>query len=119
MRVEIVDDYTLEVTGLDESGVPAEPRVNAVQLLGLALAQCTYTVLATYGERLNVSASGIRIALKMTPQEAPKRISAISMDVRWPDLPESRLDAATRAARHCTVHATLSPGVEVDVLVDN
>ena len=57
--------------------------------------------------------------VQMTVDGRPKRVTAITVDVKWPSLPESRLDAATRAARHCTMHATLGDVVEIDVLVDH
>ncbi len=111
-------ELTLRQIGQDGLVLPPGAHLDAVQLLACALGSCTWTTMSTYGERFDTSAQDIEIRVRWALGEAPKRVAKMSLDIRWPSLPESRLDAATRAARHCTIHATLSHGCEVDAFVD-
>jgi uncharacterized OsmC-like protein len=110
---------TLRQIGAVGMQMPAQTHLDAVQLLACALASCTWTTLATYGERFDTSADDIEIKVRWALGDGPKRVATMSLDISWPSLLESRLDAATRAARHCTIHATLTHGCEVDAFVDH
>ena len=112
-------ELTLRQIGRSGLTLPADAHLDAVQLLACALGSCTWTTMATYGERFDTSADDIEIRVRWALGEGPKRVASMSLDIRWPSLPESRLDAATRAAKHCTIHATLSHGCEVDAFVDH
>jgi uncharacterized OsmC-like protein len=83
-----------------------------------ALGWCTAKVLISYGERIQADTAELSVRLKWGYAEKPYRIGQVDMQIRWPALPESRLDAATRAAAFCTIHNTLKEGVEVDTLVE-
>ena len=109
----------VRISQLHEPGVPAEPFVDSVGLLACALAQCTFTVLKTYGERLSLDGADVSVVIRWQMATGPKRVGGMSMDVHWPSLPESRLDAATRAAKHCPVHHSLAHEMDVDVFVDH
>lgn len=110
---------TLRRIGAAGLETPATTHLDAVHLLACALGSCTWTTLATYGERFDTSADDVEIKVRWALGDGPKRVASMSLDITWPSLPESRLDAATRAARHCTIHATLSHSCEVDVFVDH
>ena len=45
--------------------------------------------------------------------EDPFRIKKIDMEIDWPELPESRMGAAWRAAAMCTIHNTLAHPPEI------
>jgi len=120
MVISDVAEFGLTIRQIGTAGMqmPAETHLDAVQLLACALGSCTWTTLSTYGERFDTSADDVEIKVRWAMGDGPKRVASMSLDISWPSLPESRLDAATRAARHCTIHATLSHGCEVDAFVD-
>jgi uncharacterized OsmC-like protein len=123
MEIHIVSATEIKLYRLQESGFTIhaddpELHFGSIQMFITSLAQCTFSVLASYGERFGTSADDITIRMQWTYAERPRRrIAAISMQVHWPSLPESRLDAATRAARYCTLHNTLQEGLEAETLV--
>ncbi len=119
MKVEVESENQIRISALHEPGIGEEPFVDAIGLLGCALAQCTFGVLRQYGERLGLEGDDLNVVVKWEMTDGPKRVGAMSIDVNWPSLPESRLDAATRAARHCPVHSSFTRGMEVDVFVDH
>ena len=124
MRIHIRSETEVDLSQLHEAGfeVSSEesaPAFGAMQMFAAAVAMCTHAVLASYGQRCGAPADGIRIRVRWRYAERPKRIESLDMDVRWPQLPDSRLDAATRAAHQCTLHNTLGHGVEVSTLVDH
>ncbi|MBT6273219.1 MAG: hypothetical protein HOI95_03700 [Chromatiales bacterium] len=119
VKVEIEAEDKVRVSSLHESGIAAEPFVDSIALLACALAQCTFGVLRTYGERMDLDGHDMVFVVSWVLVPGPKRVGKMSMDVHWPSLPDSRLDAATRAARHCPVHNTLTREMDVDVFVDH
>ena len=118
MKVSLISETEIAVSALNQPGLEGA-ALDSVQLLACAIASCTHVTLATYGERFDTSADDMHIIVKWHLGSGPKRVEAVNLDVHWPSLPESRLDAATRAAKHCTLHATLSHGAEVDTFVDH
>jgi uncharacterized OsmC-like protein len=74
-------------------------------------------VLVAYGEQLKVESHDLSIRVKWVVEEKPRRIGRIDMDILWPDLPESRVHAAQRAAAHCAIHNTLHHSPKVETLV--
>ncbi|MEM7404468.1 MAG: OsmC family protein [Pseudomonadota bacterium] len=120
MNIESVEEQALVLSDVGAAGlrVPENVSLDSIQLLAAAVASCTWTTLATYGERFGAGANDIRIAVRWSLADQPKRVARMDLDVTWPSLPASRLDAATRAARYCTLHATLTHGAEVETFVD-
>ncbi len=103
------EDLTLREPGEPGFHVEAAPGVEygAVQLFAVSLGLCTASVLMGYGEQLRVSAAQLTVRLRWTLAQKPRRVEALQLDIHWPELPESRLKAAERAAAHCTIHNTL------------
>jgi len=124
MRIELISDIEIVLSQLDADGfdiTPAAPELyfGSMQMFVTSVGMCTFSVLKSYGQRFGTSAADIAITLKWTYGERPYRIAEIDMRVHWPQLPPSRLDAATRAAHHCTLHNTLRHGAEVTTLVEH
>ena len=124
MRIHIKTSAALDLSYLHEGGfdiVSDDPEIDfgAMQMFVTSIAQCTFAVLATYGERFGASAEDISMGVTWKYAESPHRIGGIEMDIRWPQLPESRLDAATRVAHQCTLHNTLRHSMEIDTMVEN
>lgn len=105
--------------GFDVGPIDPQLQFGSMQLFMTSIGMCTFSVLASYGERLNTSAEEITIVMKWAYAERPYRIADIDMRIHWPQLPESRLDAATRAAHQCTLHNTLRHELEITALVEH
>ena len=124
MIIHQYSDTDIAISRLHEAGfdIQAEDpaaHFGGVCLLVTSLAWCTYSVLASYAQRIDVPVEDMTMRLKWRLAQKPTRIAAIDMQVRWPQLPESRLDAAMRAAALCTVHNTLKDSVEIETLIEN
>ncbi len=90
----------------------------AMQMFVSSLALCTFAVLASYAERIQAGVEDLEMRMEWRYEERPRRIGYIEMRIRWPQLPESRLDAAARAAAMCTLHNTLHHTVDIDTVVN-
>jgi uncharacterized OsmC-like protein len=88
-----------------DEGVHA--HYSALQMFAVSLGLCTASVLMGYGDMLQVSTRQLTVRLQWRVVEKPRRVDDLRMDIRWPELPESRLEAARRAAEQCTLHNTL------------
>ncbi|WP_303906174.1 OsmC family protein [Thiohalomonas denitrificans] len=104
--------------GFDVDMQDPEAQFSALQLFATSLGLCTFSVLAAYGAHLAVDPAGIRIRLRWQYSEHPMRVSDIDMGIIWPDLPADRLEAAERAAEHCTLHHTLAQPPAIRTRVD-
>ncbi len=98
-----------------ESGV--EVPFSAMQMFATSLGHCTASVMASYGERFDVGIEDLSVRVSWSDTEEPYRIDAISMTLDWPSLPESRIEAARRAAKQCTIHNTLHHPPEIETRV--
>ncbi|HQU16679.1 MAG: hypothetical protein B7Z66_06735 [Chromatiales bacterium 21-64-14] len=110
--VSELHDEHLTVTG-DEAGL----RFGAMEMFVTSLAACTYAVLASYAHQIDAGVADLHIRLRWHYKDRPYRIDTVEMEIRWPELPEDRVDAAVRAASTCTLHRTLERGVEVGTTV--
>lgn len=124
MQIQLHAETDIELSRLHEpdfdvSSDDPEQHFSATAMFATSLAMCTFAVLAAYGERAGAGVENLTMRLRWRYGEKPHRIEHVSMDVRWPELPESRLDAAMRAAATCTLHRTLEHSVEVDTMIDN
>ncbi len=116
------EDLTLsEVSAPDFEIVSEDPTAHysAMQMFGTSMALCTWSVLASYGEQVDVDTADLTVRIRWDYVDQPFRIGKIDMDIDWPGLPASRLDAAQRAAAMCTLHNTLHFPPTVDTRVTN
>ncbi len=123
MKVTQYAETDIEMSDLYQPGFDVETRdpevhFSALQLFATSLGLCTFSVLAAYGAHLEVDPAGIRLRLRWDYGESPVRVSAIDMAIDWPELPDSRLEAAQRAAEHCALHHTLAQPPEVKTHID-
>lgn len=124
MKIIMHDEENLEFRQFSEPTFevePADPQLqySALQMFATSLAVCTYSILTAYGEQANASTDNLSMSIKWNYSEDPFRVEHIDMDIHWPELPESRLKAAQRAASHCTLHHTLEHPPEVVTHVAN
>lgn len=91
-------------------GAPISPY----HLLAGSLASCTALTLASWAESAGVDMTPLSIHLAWEHAEAgPKRIERVDMELRWPGLPEGRVETAGRVADLCPIHATLKRATEI------
>ncbi len=111
VRLHSEEDLTLgdfEAPGLHvEADEGVHAHYSALQMFAVSLGLCTASVLMAYGDMLQVSTRQLSVRIRWAVVEKPYRVDDIVMDIRWPELPESRLTAAQRAAEQCTIHNTL------------
>lgn len=123
VKIVLHNDTELSVSRLHEPGFDIDSSdsdlaLGALQLCIVSLAWCTYSLLASYGQRIDAPADEISLRLRWRYAERPHRVAHVDMAIHWPQIPESRLDAAMRAAASCTVHNTLQHGLEIETQIE-
>ena len=108
----------LHETGFEIDSQDPDVQLGAIHMCVASLAWCTYSMLASYGQRIDAGVGDMSIRLQWRYAERPHRIGHIDMAIHWPEVPESRLDAAMRAAAMCTLHNTLQHGLEIDTTIE-
>ena len=84
-----------------------QAHFSALPMFAASLGLCTFSVIAEYASRFDAPTEDIEVDLDWDYVEDPYRIGSIDMEIRWPQVPESRLEAVERAAKRCTIHNTL------------
>mgnify|MGYP006290585083 CR=1 FL=1 len=124
MRILMHDESDLTLSRFEEPGFEVETEgevhahYSALQMFATSLGLCTASVLLTYGERVDAEPDDLTVRVAWTYTEDPYRVDEIEMDIDWPSLPESRLEAARRAAETCTIHNTLHHPPDVETRVN-
>lgn len=112
MNVIMHHSEDLELRQFDEPGLNIEQQdpdahYSAMQMFATAMGLCTYSVLAGYAEQLDTPMEQMSLHLRWDYHKDPYRIGSLEMEIKWPELPASRQDAAQRVASKCTLHNTL------------
>jgi uncharacterized OsmC-like protein len=112
MDVVLNSSEDLEITNFNSNGINITTKdetayYSALQMFAVSLSLCTYSVLYSYSEQIDAPVDDLSVHIRWSYAEKPFRIDKIDMDIHWPALPESRLEAAQRAASMCTLHHTL------------
>lgn len=124
MKVRMHGEADLTVSGFDEPiiEVEADDGVeapwSALQMFATSLGLCTASVLTAYGERIGVPAEDLSVRIRWHYTEQPVRVDRIDVRIRWPGLPESRREAARRAASQCSIHNTLRQPPDIETRVN-
>lgn len=118
MHIVMNSAEDLDISDFNQPGIniesnDPEAHYSALQMFATSLALCTYSVLASYAEQIDVKADKLAVHMQWRYAEQPFRIDHIEMEIDWPELPESRLQAAQRAAAMCTLHNTLAQPPDV------
>ncbi|MGM0555281.1 MAG: OsmC family protein [Myxococcota bacterium] len=126
MLIFLEDDTSITLSQFDEPDFQIEAasedvHFSAIPMFATSLGLCTFSVVAEYGRRFDADASSVEVDVDWSYREDPFRIGEIAMTIRWPDLPEERLQAVERAASHCTIHNTLEhpPNMQTTVTRSN
>jgi uncharacterized OsmC-like protein len=86
----------------------AEQQYSPFHMMASGLAFCTFSVMHAWAEHAKLDASDLSLEISWTFADEPHRVGTYDVRLRWPSLPEQRLDAAMRVAELCAVHATLA-----------
>ena len=103
----------LELTNLDAPGLHMHGDADgegfgALQMLAASLVMCTAAVLDGYARGvLKTDVRNLSLRARWEYAEKPYRVGSIDVTVRWPDVPDDRIEAVGRAVKACTVHRTL------------
>lgn len=109
MRIVLHGEADLELVDLGEPHlhVEGDAGFGALQMFAAGFALCTASVLQAYAEGVvRAPIDRLSIRVRWSYVEGPYRIGELAMAITWPDLPESRVEAARRAAQTCTIHHT-------------
>ncbi len=109
--------YELTSGPLTVDAPTAETTFSPFHMLGGSLAACTYSTLASWAQNAKLTFTDLVIEVGWTFAEKPHRVGAITLELTWPSLPATRLEAAKRAAALCTVHQTLHHLPEMTTVV--
>ncbi|MEF8792131.1 OsmC family protein [Thiohalorhabdus sp.] len=112
MRILLHGPEDLTVTDFGDPEFQVVPEAegvhfSAMEMFATSIVLCTYSVLVSYAEQAATDTTGLAVRMGWAYHEDPYRIGDIQMDISWPGIPESRLQAAERAAEQCTLHHTL------------
>lgn len=120
MEIQLSTDDSIRLTAGSE-GFSFEPgeasSLSPFHLLAASLAMCTYSVLDGYAHQAGLPLDGLAIHVSWELGGDPYRVTRTEMTLEWPGLPPSRREAARRVASHCTIHATLEHGGEVETRI--
>jgi uncharacterized OsmC-like protein len=124
MKVILHGDENLEFREFSHPGLEIHPEqpeyeYSALQMFATSLAICTFSILASYGDQMDVTADDIYMTVNWRYAKDSGGIKDIDMDIHWPGLPESRLQAARRAASLCPLHQTLEKPPDIETRVAN
>lgn len=108
--------YEMVPGGLTIESESPDQQYSPFHMLGSSLAVCTFSVLASWASHADIASDDLSTEVAWTFAEQPHRIGEIRLTIIWPSLPDSRREAAKRAATLCPVHATLqhSPTIIIE-----
>ena len=124
MQLRLTRATELEATAFGEAGMDVVGDADGegfgpLQMFAASMALCTASVMHEYGHHvLGVGVDRLTIRVRWSYGERPNRIDRMELTIRWPDVPEDRVDAARRAAASCTIHRTLEHPPEVVTSVE-
>lgn len=124
MQLRLTGSTELEAVELTEPGMRLVGDADGegfgpLQMFAASMVLCTASVLHGYGhEVLGVGVEGLSIGVRWSYADHPHRVDRMEMTIRWPEVPEDRVEAARRAAASCTIHHTLERPPEVVTTVE-
>lgn len=121
MKITLLSDdairYEAMPGALSIEASSEEMAYSPFHMLASALASCTFSVLYSWATHAKLGIDDLALEVRWTFADDPHRVSAMSVAVDWPSLPENRRTAVARVAELCTVHATLQHPPQIGVSV--
>ena len=121
MKITLLTDESIRLENdggpLTVEAMTAEQAYSPFHMVASGLALCTLNVLHSWATHAKLDADKLAIEVGWSFADGPHRIGEFHMRFDWPGLPESRREAARRAATLCPVHATFAhaPTITVEV----
>lgn len=119
MRITLVSEDAIRYDAtpgmLTVEADTAEQQFSPFHMLGGSLAVCTFSVLASWATHAKIPFEDLVIDVSWTFADHPHRVATVALKFSWKSLPESRLEAAKRAAALCPIHATLQQTAQVSI----
>jgi uncharacterized OsmC-like protein len=121
MKITLLSEQSVR---LEDDGGPltieaesADRAYSPFHMLASGLALCTHAVLHSWATHAKLDADRLTIDVAWEYADKPHRVGSYAVTLRWPGLPENRREVALRAAKLCTVHATLEqpPAIAMEV----
>jgi uncharacterized OsmC-like protein len=85
----------------------ARTEYSPFHMLASGLATCTFSVLLSWATQAKLSVDDLTLDVTWDFDDAPHRVSRMTVTFDWPSLPSTRVSAAERVAKLCAIHATL------------
>jgi len=93
----------------------AEQQYSPFHMMASGLAFCTFSVMHAWAEHAKLDATDLTLEVSWIFADDPHRVGSYNVRLRWPSLPEKRLEAALRVAEMCSVHATLQHPPQINI----
>lgn len=123
MIIHLHGGTDLELTRLEEPGMHVHGDADgegfgALQMFAASLVLCSAAVLHAYAEGVLKRPLGdLSLRVRWEYAEGPYRIGRMDVTVRWPGVPDDRVEAVKRAIATCTVHRTLEHPPELTTAI--
>lgn len=95
----------------------ATMQYSPFHMVASGIATCVLSVLHSWASHADLDAERLSVEVAWEFAERPHRVGRYDIELKWPGLPEARVQAATRAATLCAVHNTLSHPPQLDTRV--
>jgi uncharacterized OsmC-like protein len=119
MKITLLSDDSIRLeptTGPMTIEAPhAEQQYSPFHMMASGLAFCTFSVMHAWAEHAKLDATDLTLEVSWVFADDPHRVGSYDIRLRWPSLPEKRLDAALRVAELCAVHATLQHPPQITI----
>ncbi|NUM35985.1 MAG: OsmC family protein [Candidatus Brocadiae bacterium] len=100
-------DAPVDNKGKGESFSPTD-------LVATALGTCVATIMGIYAREHGIDLSGMKLEVQKIMQENPRRIGKLHTKISLPaSLEAKQRKALETAAKHCPVHKSLHPDIEI------
>jgi putative redox protein len=116
MRVVLLGEQQLrlEMVGEGFEIASEDVAISPYHLLGASLASCTALMFVSWAPQVGVELEPLTVSVSwQMADERPKRVTGMDMELRWPGLPDNRVETAERVADLCPIHATLKRSAEI------
>ena len=99
---------------IDNEGLGA--TFSPTDLLATALTSCIATIMGIHAKRHNISLEGMSLTVEKHMCAAPRRIGRLPIIVAMPSgIDLCHRESLEASAKHCPVHSSLHPDIEVSV----
>ncbi len=91
-------------------------RFSPTDLVGAALGSCILTTMAIVAERSGIELSGCKASVEKNMADKPRRIQSLSVHITMSKtLTEEHRRKMEETAKHCPVHKSLHPDVQMPI----